>query len=466
MVTVSPDGARRTDSRGRRSVARALAALALLAAALLGWWLPTPGALGPRPATAEDRPEGAPRVVGPYQSGVAPLAHDAPVPLAWMPPGSDLSPTPSDEIFPPQTITIRFNHQRHVVELGQSCTSCHAGVTTSERGSDRLLPEPAATCDRCHDVDHRDLGKVTAGEAENGQCGYCHLGAGAAEGKIARTVMPAPNLHFSHAKHLARNIGCGHCHGRVDQLELATRDQLPRMAGCLACHAKPTAARGEAHAECTTCHLREPSGELRTEFATGQLLPPAWLKQSGHGPDWLERHRSVAANDSRYCASCHQESECVECHDGRVRPRKVHPNDWLSMHPTAARLDNPRCTSCHQQQSFCADCHRRVGVARDGPLGARPAGARFHPPPSEWTTAPRGPNHHAWEAQRNLHACVSCHAERDCATCHATRGVGGGQGVNPHPSGFVGRCGRAYAQNPRPCLVCHQPGDRSLSRCR
>ena len=43
----------------------------------------------------------------------------------------------------------------------------------------------------------------------------------------------------------------------------------------------------------------------------------------------------------------------------------------ISMHPEAARMNNPRCTSCHQETTFCADCHRRVGVARDGPDGGR-----------------------------------------------------------------------------------------------
>jgi hypothetical protein len=449
--------------RDRRMGALVLV-LATVIAGLGAWLAPPPHSEAV--VWAEAAPPTAPRPVGPFERGLAPLSGDREVPLEWMPPGTRQSPVPSDEIFPPQTLTIRFDHRMHVEDLGQRCVDCHTTVPSSDRSSDRLLPDPTATCDRCHDVDHRDLNAVVAGEADQGQCGYCHLGSGASEGRVARMVVPPPNLHFSHRKHLSRNIGCAHCHGRVDKLELATREQLPRMAGCLGCHGMPTPARGEAHAECTTCHLAEPSGAMRTSFSTGPLLPPEWLRQSGHGADWVERHGTIAAMDSAYCASCHEERECVDCHDGRVRPRRVHPNDWLSMHATSAKLDQPRCSSCHQQQSFCADCHRRVGVARDGPVGARPVGARFHPPPAEWTTAPRSANHHAWEAQRNLSACVSCHAERDCATCHAARGVSGGQGVNPHPLGFVDRCARAWSQNPRPCLVCHHPSDQVLSRCR
>ncbi len=402
-----------------------------------------------------------------YTSGLHPMPNGDPVPLEWMPPGTKESPAPSDEIFPPQTLTIRFNHKKHVQDLKMSCKSSHGAAYQSAAASDRLLPEPTKTCDACHDVSHADLHRVVAGTEENGQCTYCHLGEGAGVGgRVARFVMPSPNLRFNHKKHLDRNIGCAQCHGRVEELELATREQLPRMAGCFGCHALPVPARGEAKGECTTCHLTEPSGKMVQEFATGQLLPPDWLHMSGHTPDWIERHKSVAGSDSKYCASCHSEEDCAECHDGRVRNRKVHPNDWITMHQAAARLDNPRCTSCHQETQFCGDCHRRVGVARDGPAGNRPTGARFHPPPSVWTNAPRTGEHHAWEAQRNLNACVSCHAERDCATCHATKGIAGGGGVSPHPAGFAKSCGQPLSRNPRPCMVCHGPGDGMLERCR
>jgi len=283
---------------------------------------------------------------------------------------------------------------------------------------------------------------------------------------VAPLVPPHANLRFTHKKHLARNIQCGQCHGQIDQLELATRDQLPRMAGCFTCHNMSGAAQGEAKGECTSCHLTRPDGRLLQAFSTGDLVPPRWLFNAGHTPDWIERHKTVAADNSAFCGSCHSTNYCTDCHDGKVRNRKVHPNDWLSMHPQAAKQDNPRCVSCHQEQTFCADCHRRTGAARDAPSGNRPTGRRFHPPPAEWTTAPRSAKHHAWEAERNLNACVSCHTERDCATCHATKGLSGGQGVNPHPIGFEGKCKTALSRNPRPCYVCHQSNDSFLGACR
>lgn len=404
---------------------------------------------------------------------------------------------PSPVVFPEQTMPLRFDHQKHVKQLGMSCTTCHATAKTSQKAAESLLP-PATRCDGCHGTNHRDLSAVTTDEPRAlGQCNYCHVGYDAKKPNVvARVLLPKPNLRFNHQKHVTgQRMTCARCHGKVEELDLATRDQLPRMKECVTCHvlgsgdgnggqpapASPTpkpahgGSRAKASGACTTCHLSEPNGMLTTAFKSGKLLPPPWLHDAGHGADFIERHKLIAGDDSRFCANCHQERFCVGCHDGNVRPRRIHPNDFLSQHPMAARQDNPRCTSCHQQQSFCLTCHQRAGVAMSGPVGNFAGRGRFHPPKSVWTDGPRSPSHHAWEAERNLNACVSCHQERDCALCHATRGVGGrgpnigvgaGQGINPHPAGFSGRCQQALRQNARPCLTCHLPNDQDLQRCR
>jgi hypothetical protein len=420
------------------------------------------------------------------------------VPDAWRPPGSLADDDgPSPVVFPEQAMPLRFNHQKHVKQLGMSCTTCHAAAKISQQAADSLLP-PATRCDSCHGTNHRNLSAVTSDEARPlGQCNFCHAGYDPKRPSIvARVLLPKPNLRFNHQKHVVgQRMACARCHGKVQELRLATRDQLPRMKECVTCHvlgsadgrggqaisaspnakASPGAARAKASGACTTCHLSEASGMLTTTFKSGKLLPPPWLHDAGHGSDFIERHKLVAGDDSKFCANCHQERFCVGCHDGNVRPRRIHPNDFLSQHPVAARQDNPRCTSCHQQQSFCLTCHQRAGVAMSGPIGNFAGRGRFHPPKSVWTDGPRSGSHHAWEAERNLNACVSCHQERDCAMCHATRGVGGrgpnigggaGQGVNPHPAGFSARCQQALRQNARPCLTCHLPNDQDLQRCR
>jgi cytochrome c7-like protein len=423
----------------------------------------------PSAEPAEPAPPAAPPAPGSRTGGLAPLPGGAMVPLEDMPPGTGASPLPSDEIFPPQTLTIRFNHDKHFNLFKQTCKVCHAAAYKSSRAADNLLPDPRSTCDNCHDVDHSDQEQMTGRKQSDdpaGRCDFCHLGAGVGEGgQVAKLVIPQPNLRMSHKAHLDRNIDCAQCHGMIQHVELATREQLPRMAGCFSCHAKSGAAQGEAKGHCTNCHLAEPNGTLLVTFSTGELTPPLWLHGAAHTPDWIERHKWVAGGNSELCGSCHTSDYCTDCHDGKVRPRNVHPDDWISMHPQAARMDNPRCTSCHQLQTFCGDCHRRVGVARDTASGDRLSGRRFHADPQVWTTGPRGPMHHAWEAQRNLNECVACHTERDCATCHATKGLRGGAGVNPHPVGFGSSCSTPFQRNPRPCLVCHTQSDVVLASC-
>jgi hypothetical protein len=413
-----------------------------------------------------------------FTRGLAPTSDGKPVPQNWLPPGAPSDdPGPSDVVFPLQELNLRFNHKFHVVEQKQPCKSCHGGAFTSESVADSLIPN-GETCDTCHGTDHSDLSKVTPGDEASGQCNWCHLGYKAEDGNAVRKMsIPRPNMVFNHKVHVSRNIACQHCHGEIQELELATRDQMPRMAGCFRCHQMPDAAsRGKATSACETCHVRaEPGtkvmgnpangtgGRIQTLFASGMLKPPRWLHQAGHTPDWIERHKMVAANDSQFCANCHKEDYCVGCHDGRIRPRSVHPNDYISMHPIEARQATQRCTSCHREQSFCLTCHQRVGVSMSGPPGVRMSG-RYHPPKEIWSDAPRKPGHHSFEAERNLNACIACHTERDCVVCHGGQGIGGG--FDPHKSGFAGGCGAQMRRNPRPCFVCHSPSDSVLSQCR
>jgi hypothetical protein len=399
--------------------------------------------------------------------GLAPLPGDQKVPRRLLPPGAtDPDTGPSDVIFPQQHLTLRFNHALHMSKtVGATCKTCHAAAYRSTNVSEMLVPK-GEVCDACHSTDHSDLNHVKPGEDASGQCAYCHLGYKAQDGNaVAELQLPRANMVFNHKAHVDRNIGCPQCHGAVEQLEQATRDQLPRMSGCFQCHQMPdSASRGEAKSACETCHLRGDRGtRIRTMFASGTLYPPRWLHNAEHTPDFIMRHRTVAADDSQFCANCHTENFCTDCHDGRVRPRSVHPNDYLNMHAIEARMQTQSCRSCHHQESFCLDCHLRVGVAESSPPNAKDSG-RFHPPKSIWSDPPMRPGHHGFEAERNLDACVSCHTERDCIVCHGALGVGGG--FDPHKGGFVGGCARQFRRNPRPCFTCHEPSDGVLAQCR
>lgn len=452
---------------------------AMLVAAMLAFVSTAASAEPERPARVDAIPNDAAAFEGGTRTDAwgdggdggdtGPFLLDAGTLRRWLPPGSDADdPEPSLAIFPPQKITIRFDHKLHVQGQKLACTTCHQGATTSQASRDRLLPRGVA-CDGCHGTDHSNLDRVRGGAeatTPDARCATCHEGYRDGDGnRVARFELPAPNLVFDHKKHAARNIGCAQCHGEVREIGLATRQQLPRMRGCLGCHQHPDpAARGTAKGSCDTCHLTDGAGSkrLRTSFASGVLTPPSWMHGAAHTPDFLQRHKYVAGSDSAFCGDCHKEDECAACHDGRVRPRNIHPNDYLSMHAIEARMATQKCTSCHREQSFCLGCHQRLGVSMSGPGDVREAG-RFHPPKSVWSDPPRNPGHHAFEAMRNLDACVSCHVERDCVACHGGRGVGAG--FNPHTGGFLGGCATQLRRNPRPCYVCHEAGDPDLQRC-
>jgi hypothetical protein len=367
-------------------------------------------------------------------------------------------------IYPAQRIAIRMDHA-HPAHRALPCVQCHTGAPSSRTARDLLIPAES-TCNPCHAAQtDRD-----APSAE--RCGTCHVGYGAGGTRVVpASSFPTPRLHFSHATHVQRGATCESCHAGVRESALATRDHLPTMRQCLTCHggARSDGARGAAPANaappttraapsaCTTCHLAEPDGVLRTRFAEGTLTPPDWLLGMGHDADWLVRHRWVGADQGTACASCHRESECTDCHDGRVRPRTVHPNDYLTIHTQDARREPTRCASCHTTQRFCSECHARLGLATTSAPAVR-ATNRYHPPAAAWERA------HALEAKRSLTACASCHAERDCVSCHGALGIGGG--LSPHPPGFAARCASLLAANARACVTCHGDLGALEGRCR
>lgn len=199
---------------------------------------------------------------------------------------------------------------------------------------------------------------------------------------------------------------------------------------------------------CTECHETLPDGRLRTRFPDRRLKPQSTWLGLAHDQDWIVRHRWVAADRGDLCAQCHKERDCTSCHDGRNRPRAIHPNDWLTLHPQQARRSATDCQGCHALQTFCAECHARLGISQTSAPEVR-TGARIHPPAAQWTGAI---NQHGREAKRSLSACVSCHAEQDCVRCHAA-GINAAR--SPHPSGFRERCGALLAANSRACVACH-----------
>ncbi|HJL20288.1 MAG TPA: cytochrome c3 family protein [Sandaracinaceae bacterium LLY-WYZ-13_1] len=362
---------------------------------------------------------------------------------------------PSPIVYPPQRIRLRMNHA-HPAHRPLRCVRCHLGAGVSDRASDSLIPDEAR-CLPCHED------RIARDEPSTEErCGYCHVGFDEDRPRyVPASDFPTARLHFSHRRHVDDGMRCLTCHRGVGSTRIADRRHLPRMRQCFECHGPPGfAAEASAPSSCETCHLSRPDGMLRTRWPEGEMNPPTWLFDMRHDHEWVVRHRWVGADRGSMCAECHQESDCVDCHDGRVRPRSVHPGDYLSTHPAQARRDQPRCTSCHQTARFCTECHARLGLAPQSAPEVRASG-RYHPPAAVWV---RGPTLHGLEARRAMNACVSCHTERDCVQCHGALGIGAG--VSPHPPGFVATCRAHLERNARACETCHGDLDGLRRRCR
>ncbi|MBN2716199.1 MAG: hypothetical protein JXX14_10120 [Deltaproteobacteria bacterium] len=249
----------------------------------------------------------------------------------------------------------------------------------------------------------------------------------------------ALGIRFNHDVHQTQP--CQSCHpkdtaGRLDDMA---------MKDCYPCHQK----QKRTLSACRTCHLVYPDGRMKTRIRDLVLIPPDWLKGPTHGMDWTGNHARIAGSDSRFCANCHRETDCSDCHAGRRRQKNIHPADWLNAHGQNATMDNPRCMGCHRSQSACLSCHRRAGVAPDSPgnrRGARPA--RYHGNAS--------PEKICRRARTNIAACASCHSEQSCTTCHTA--------INPHPVGFSRRCRTLAQKNRRACAKCHT--DDVAQRCK
>jgi hypothetical protein len=215
------------------------------------------------------------------------------------------------------------------------------------------------------------------------------------------------------------------------------------MRLCLTCH------DGEAApSECSTCHLSD-LGVLRTELDGRSLAPSGVVYGDAHDLAFALDHGAAASRDPAYCASCHRESFCSDCHVGVIKPMEFHPADYALLHAVDGRRNDPDCSTCHRQQSFCVGCHERSGVGLRAASDFDPDAdeLRFHP--DDWETG------HAREARANLDACAACHREDSCLECHTAEP--GSPRISPHGAGWRGsaRCEAQLERNARVCLRCH-----------
>lgn len=358
-------------------------------------------------------------------------------------------------VYPAQQIPLRFNHGQHLA-LGMDCTACHSNIATSRRSADNNFPR-GVSCDACHGQQH------PRPRTEPAKCDLCHTAVDEQNRVTAGLRAPAPMLHFNHELHARVGASCESCHGDMSKVRLATTAQLPTEQSCLDCHDGFGATQ-----RCGACHPTQADGRLALRAIDDRTMPALVPRGEswgiGHDLAFVEDHAAVTKANPGMCESCHDETFCLDCHAGAVRPMRIHAGDYITVHALDARARTQDCQACHRTQTFCLGCHERMGFGErlEGDFGIG-GSLTFHPP--GWSGPPGLPQDHAQAAQRNMAACASCHTEDSCLACHATTGAATpGLGVNPHGPGFRDspRCQALAVRNRRACLKCHPPGVPAL----
>jgi hypothetical protein len=176
-----------------------------------------------------------------------------------------------------------FSHKTHVAQAGLDCRYCHSTVETAAFAS---LP-PASTCMNCHNQILRDdprLEWVRQSATSNQPLPW-----------IAVHRLP-DYVHFNHAVHTRRGVGCVECHGDVSQSDAMRVQQPLSMAFCLECHRDPAPRLRPLDA------VTDPLWQFSLPAATN--LSPAQIQAArrSQGEQWVREWKIQPRTD---CNTCH-----------------------------------------------------------------------------------------------------------------------------------------------------------------
>ncbi|MBL0225795.1 MAG: cytochrome C [Geobacteraceae bacterium] len=208
------------------------------------------------------------------------------------------------------------------------------------------------------------------------------------------------------------------------------------------------ANKKESHSEYARMEIRECNSCHKSEGIS-----------PNHDADFVRGHRVLASKAGNNCNQCHDQSWCLDCHQGggsgndlsqsnsgRDFKPKSHRSDFISIHPLKAQGNPQQCYRCHDQ-NYCNACHSRfpkgsLRIKSHNPLGSG----------SQQYAASNWNSDHTVEARRNLQSCQTCHPDGDvCIQCHSSGKV------RPHPRSWKSNNMKDRSGG-KVCLKCHIPG--------
>src|SRR5262249_29902079 len=130
--------------------------------------------------------------------------------------------------------------------------------------------------------------------------------------KWSRVTAQAPDVVFSHAAHVAKDVKCADCHGAVAESTAVSAALFIDMDACTKCHETK-----KAKTDCAACHRAAAKSE-----AAGK---GPWFAPANHDAAWRTSHGAVAGLATpriraERCDDCHgkaqfpESASCAVCH--------------------------------------------------------------------------------------------------------------------------------------------------------
>jgi len=228
---------------------------------------------------------------------------------------------------------INIPHDKHLKQ-GVTCTACHGGVThanIAERGLTKKADQGSWTAAKAESVTKLDASKTTM-EA----CLDCHEQVNAGK----KPWLENQGLGKSEKQRVAENEALAK--------KAATSDG--KLAPAVTVSA-PVKSDLQAPIRCAPCHKAIKTPNSHVDQAWGTI------------------HGVVAAQDVRYCASCHSRERervlltaqttvqdyarnntlCAPCHEKRPPGHLTNQQQWLPTHSTVVKAKKPDgCLVCHE----------------------------------------------------------------------------------------------------------------------